>query len=116
MESKLLVNGLPGKMAEAVVVAALKRGIEVIPFSFTGEAVSETHVQVGDLKIELVKPSKRDAFDKALFKNLIVVDYTHPTAVNLNAEYYVANSLPFVMGTTGGDRDALNTLVSSGKI
>ena len=35
---------------------------------------------------------------------LIAVDYTHPSAVNANVEFYSKNGLNFVMGTTGGDR------------
>ena len=33
-----------------------------------------------------------------------MVDYTHPSAVNANAVFYARHHLPFVMGTTGGDR------------
>jgi 4-hydroxy-tetrahydrodipicolinate reductase len=40
-------------------------------------------------------------------KNLLAVDYTHPSAVNSNAAFYAENKLPFVMGTTGGERDKL---------
>jgi 4-hydroxy-tetrahydrodipicolinate reductase len=40
-------------------------------------------------------------------KNLLAIDYTHPSAVNGNALFYVENKLPFVMGTTGGDREKL---------
>jgi 4-hydroxy-tetrahydrodipicolinate reductase len=32
---------------------------------------------------------------------LLVIDYTHPSAVNENAVFYAENDLPFVMGTTG---------------
>jgi hypothetical protein len=42
-----------------------------------------------------------------------VVDYTLPSAVNENAEFYCANALPFVMGTTGGDREALLASVAA---
>lgn len=35
---------------------------------------------------------------------IVVVDYTHPDAVNSNAEFYAKKGLNFVMGTTGGDR------------
>ena len=41
------------------------------------------------------------------YPDLVVVDYTLPSAVNENAAFYCANALPFVMGTTGGDRDRL---------
>mmetsp|Transcript_28414 Transcript_28414/g.95688 ORF Transcript_28414/g.95688 Transcript_28414/m.95688 type:complete len:297 (+) Transcript_28414:351-1241(+) len=45
---------------------------------------------------------------------LVVIDYTHPTAVNANAALYARVGVPFVMGTTGGDRDALLTSITSG--
>lgn len=35
---------------------------------------------------------------------IVAIDYTHPTAVNDNAEFYAKHGLNFVMGTTGGDR------------
>ena len=35
---------------------------------------------------------------------VMVVDYTTPSAVNANAEFYAKHGLDFVMGTTGGDR------------
>ena len=37
----------------------------------------------------------------------ISVDFTHPTAVVDNARFYCEQRLPFVMGTTGGNRDQL---------
>lgn len=46
----------------------------------------------------------------------ISVDYTHPTAVNGNAEFYCSNGLPFVMGTTGGDRELLDATVKASAI
>jgi 4-hydroxy-tetrahydrodipicolinate reductase len=44
------------------------------------------------------------------------VDYTHPSAVNSNAGFYCGCGLPFVMGTTGGDRKALEETVISSSI
>lgn len=44
---------------------------------------------------------------RSKYPDLIVVDYTLPSVLNENAEFYCANQLPFVMGTTGGDRERL---------
>ena len=44
------------------------------------------------------------------------VDYTHPSAVNPNADFYCRYGLPFVMGTTGGDRQKLEASVVSSSI
>lgn len=38
---------------------------------------------------------------------LICVDFTHPSAVNSNAEFYIRHRIPYVMGTTGGDREKM---------
>jgi hypothetical protein len=40
---------------------------------------------------------------KTRHKNLIIVDYTHPSAILNNIQCYVDNNVDFVMGTTGGD-------------
>jgi 4-hydroxy-tetrahydrodipicolinate reductase len=39
--------------------------------------------------------------------NLIAIDFTHPTAVNPNSEFYAKHGIAYIMGTTGGDRDKL---------
>jgi 4-hydroxy-tetrahydrodipicolinate reductase len=108
-----MINGLPGKMAQIVAEVCVKRKFNVIPFSLTGE----------DMESEfngftLLKPTEREGKIESLLKeypNLIAVDYTHPSAVNGNAEFYVKHKIPFVMGTTGGDRDALMALVKNAK-
>ena len=38
---------------------------------------------------------------------MIIIDYTLPSAVDDNGEFYRTHRVPFVMGTTGGDREAL---------
>ena len=44
---------------------------------------------------------------KREYPDLIVIDYTLPTAVNDNGKFYCEHGVPFVMGTTGGDREKL---------
>ena len=46
----------------------------------------------------------------------ITVDFTLPIAVNDNAEFYCRHKLPFVMGTTGGDRVMLEKEVCNASI
>ncbi|MFQ6631866.1 hypothetical protein Gotur_010030 [Gossypium turneri] len=50
------------------------------------------------------------------YPNLIVVDYTVPATVNDNAELYGKVGVPFVMGTTVGDRDRLYRTVEESKV
>jgi len=47
---------------------------------------------------------------------LIVVDVTHPTAVNANARLYTEVGVDFVIGTTGGDREALQKTAEEGGV
>ncbi len=48
--------------------------------------------------------------------NTIAVDFTAPGAVNRNAEMYARCGVPFVMGTTGGDREKLAQAVKNSGI
>ena len=64
----------------------------------------------------MIKPSERESFLASADKPHISVDFTHPSAVNTNAEFYCQNDLPFVMGTTGGDREKLEETVRNSNI
>lgn len=115
----LMVNGLPGAMGVEIAAACLRRGIALAPFAMTGDQIEQDEVIVDDGKggaehrVRLFKANKRAELADLLAKeyatpgSLVCIDFTHPSAVNANAEWYVENSLPFVMGTTGGDREAL---------
>ncbi|MFZ0131600.1 MAG: dihydrodipicolinate reductase [Desulfobacterales bacterium] len=107
----VMVNGLPGRVAETVARHVLSDGrFELIPFSLTGPEISAGEARVVDATVCLVKPHERDAAlskVKAVSPDFITVDFTHPAAVNQNGEFYCRNALPFVMGTTGGNRELL---------
>ena len=116
----IMVNGIPGDMAVNVARHLLDDSrFHLVPLSLTGPEIEETTTTVGDASIRLFPPDQAaNALKeiKALNTQLITVDYTHPTAVNPNAEFYCRNQLPFVMGTTGGDRNALLQTVESSSI
>jgi len=119
MRIKVMVNGIPGNMGRIVAETAVARGLELVPYSLTGEDVATTSAVVAGQAIQLVKPSVREnqiAQISREYPGFITVDYTHPTAVNGNAEFYVRHHLPFVMGTTGGDRQALSALVQKASL
>lgn len=40
-------------------------------------------------------------------RSLIIVDFTHPSAFDSNTNVYAEEKCPFVMGTTGGDREKM---------
>ncbi|KAK9809179.1 hypothetical protein WJX72_010905 [[Myrmecia] bisecta] len=107
-----MVNACTGKMGHATAEAILNAGLQLVPYSFTGEseAVAVQSVGISGFPVELIGPVKRqEAMDrmKAEYPGLIIIDYTLPSAVNDNGAFYAKNQVPFVMGTTGGDREKL---------
>lgn len=117
---KVMVNGLPGNMATNVAKHILyDERFELIPFSLTGPEIIEKEYAITSLQIRLVHPGERQNIINEIKKregSFISIDYTHPSAINSNAEFFCANSLPFVMGTTGGDRKKLAETVLSSDI
>ncbi len=108
---KIMVNGLPGDMAATIARHAMNdTRFEVVPYSLTGPEITDADCRIKDQAICLVKPDQALAMIgdiKTGFSPFISIDFTHPSAVNTNAEFYCRHDLPFVMGTTGGDRDRL---------
>lgn len=117
---KMMMNGLPGKVATTIATHAVKTaGIELLPYSLTGPEIVDKQIHLGDTAIVLVTPDRREALIKELKAShgfFISVDFTHPSAVNDNALFYCVQELPFVMGTTGGDRAKLQATVEASNI
>jgi 4-hydroxy-tetrahydrodipicolinate reductase len=118
----VMVNGMPGPMATAAAEACLRKGLSLSPFAMTGPDVPSDTISVVDTitqrsaEVRLIPSSDveeitaslaglREAMDSSA--SLLAIDYTHPSAVNVNGCFYVEHNIPFVMGTTGGDRDQL---------
>lgn len=117
---KIMVNGLPGNMAGVVAkqVSSDNR-FELIGYSLTGPEISETECKIGTATMRLVHPDARERVINEIKESegkFISVDYTQPEAVNGNAEFYCKHGLPFVMGTTGGDRQLLVDTVAASSI
>ena len=117
---KMMMNGLPGNVAANIARHALgQTQIELLPYSLTGPEIAEGEFHLGTTAIQLVHPDERSSVItdlKETHGSFISVDFTHPTAVNDNAEFYCAQALPFVMGTTGGDRERLRRCVEASHI
>ncbi|KAL8171090.1 hypothetical protein V2J09_022894, partial [Rumex salicifolius] len=115
----IMVNSCSGRMGKAVVEAAVSAGLHIVPSSFGSAEESGQSVQVGGKEIELLSYDDREKTLASIadeYPNLIVVDYSAPAAVNGNAELYSKVGVPFVMGTTGGDRDRLYKTVNDSKV
>lgn len=112
----VMVNGLPGNVAGAIAQGVLAHpGYSLVPFSLTGPEITETGRRVGDASVSLVRPADRESAMAQIPADAITVDFTHPSAVNGNAAFYCEQKRPFVMGTTGGDRELLvRTVEESG--
>jgi 4-hydroxy-tetrahydrodipicolinate reductase len=120
-----MVNGLPGPMAAAAAEACLRKGLTLTGIGLTGPDVKPIDYVVTDpdskrsQTVRLLPVSNRECIDTELAKlhsklgDVIAIDYTHPSSVNDNANWYVANRIPFVMGTTGGDRPLLMKTVAA---
>ncbi|MBU1172534.1 MAG: dihydrodipicolinate reductase [Proteobacteria bacterium] len=112
---QLMINGLPGKVAETIYRHAAHDGrFRLIQSSLTGPDVTAATHRVENTEVELIRPENRSGRIKDLLLKhgpFITVDYTHPSAVNSNVDFYCSHQLPFVMGTTGGDRDGIRKRV-----
>jgi 4-hydroxy-tetrahydrodipicolinate reductase len=125
----VMVNGMPGPMATAAAEACLRKGLKLTPVAMTGPDVDPMTIVVYDpisdksSEVKLIPSTKKDELAASIQglkeacgeKSLLAIDYTHPSAVNSNAELYVEQKLPFVMGTTGGDRERLVDVVNTAK-
>jgi len=113
---KVMVNGIPGNMAcnVANLIIADQR-FDLVLQSLTGPEITARQYKESGVTINLIQPDERERAINEIKANegaFIVIDYTHPSAVNGNAEFYCLHNLPFVMGTTGGDRQLLEKTVS----
>ncbi|KAI3681617.1 hypothetical protein L6452_36419 [Arctium lappa] len=115
----IMVNSCTGKMGQAVIEAGISAGLHIVPASFGIQQDAGKTIQVGGKDIRVHGPSDRETTLSSIveeYPNLIVVDFTVPNAVNDNAELYCKTGVPFVMGTTGGDRDLLYKTVEGSKV
>lgn len=124
---QVMVNGMPGPMAVAAAEACLRKGLKLTPVAMTGPDIEPTTLKVDSSEsscmVRLV-PADRAEELEAVVKglkescgpdNLLAIDFTHPSAVNGNALFYAEHGIPFVMGTTGGDREKLVSDMESAK-
>mmetsp|Transcript_9479 Transcript_9479/g.29382 ORF Transcript_9479/g.29382 Transcript_9479/m.29382 type:complete len:286 (-) Transcript_9479:90-947(-) len=108
----VMMNGLPGAMGHEVSAACLRRGFGLAPVALTGPGMpSDCAVTEGSqtVNVRLVTAAEDQraavaAMQAQFGKGLVIIDFTHPSAVNPNVDIYTAQKCPFVIGTTGGDR------------
>src|SRR4030042_4956849 len=117
---KVMINGIPGDMAATVLGhLILDDRFELIPASLTGPEIKTSRYEVNNRSIRLINKKNRNREIEKIIKQydcFISADFTFPDAVNENAEFYCKKGLPFVMGTTGGDVQALKNEVKKSAI
>lgn len=117
---KVIVNGLPGKMATAIAEAIINSGdMKLLPRSLTGPEIEDKTVVVGGEKISLLSPGqKRYLVIKRKITNIpdVIIDFSHPLAINENVSLYTRKRIPFVLGTTGGDQKFISRKVSDARL
>jgi 4-hydroxy-tetrahydrodipicolinate reductase len=119
---RVMVNGMPGPMAVAAAEACLRKGLKLNPFAMTGPEIEPSTITVTDAvtgnsgDVRLIPSTDTNEIISCLqglkevggeTTRLLAIDFTHPSAVNANARFYVQHDVPFVMGTTGGNREEL---------
>ena len=117
-KTKVMIAGLSdnpdfGKMASLVAEYVKKTKDMELADCALAEKDSQTEIKGGTIYLVSL-----DQHALAL-KNRnpdVVVDFTNSEAVNRNAQLYCENETPFVMGTTGGDRELLKKTVEQSKI
>jgi len=114
-EPTIIISGLPGKMATLVAETILKRDdMKLLREGLTGPNQPQYFTTPAGYDFLLFTPERHftvlETWANSL-TNPIIVDFTQPDAVNRNAGLYCRFGSPFVMGTTGGDRKALEQIV-----
>ena len=126
----VMVNGMPGPMATETARACIDRGHKIVNIGFTGPNNAQDGFIIdgcsnnNNVKVDLIKgPGIDNDNDDAINKlkslkeqypDLIVVDYTHPSAVLNNIQAYIDTNCDFVMGTTGGDINKMKNILNKG--
>jgi len=112
-KTPVLVSGLPGKMATLVAKElAEDERFHLLPFAITSARqrnVSQT-LSNGQ-RIDLLNYYPFDVPHGTL-----VVDFTTPQSAEINTLNYTQLGIPFVMGTTGGNRVAIEDLIRNSNI
>ena len=116
----LMINGLPGNVAITIAKHTLKdERFNLLPYSLTGPEIDDLIFNIDDFELFLIQPDSRDEQIndiKTRYDDIFTIDFTHPSSVNSNALFYIKKNLPFVMGTTGGDRDKLIDDINQGGV
>jgi 4-hydroxy-tetrahydrodipicolinate reductase len=85
----------------------------MVPSALTGPEIDRSSIEVCGRTIKLFSKLHEGTVVSAknAYGPFLTADFTHPSAVEENVALYCKYGLPFVMGTTGGDQEAIRKLV-----
>jgi 4-hydroxy-tetrahydrodipicolinate reductase len=113
---RILISGLPGAMAHETLRELLDSPDAdcLLSVALSSDVQSGQRIKTGDRDWLLVGPSARNeiTFDESV----LAIDFSTPVATLPNAEWFCERSIPFVMGTTGGDEAAIREVVERSSI
>ena len=127
----VMINGITGKMGHAIANSVIKReGFILVPHAFAVAIPAEKKLTFGDVVIDDFFNVEKEGKEKAVAKlkeiqskyankdgsKFIVVDFTVPDAIDGNIAMYVEAMVPFVCGTTGGNREKFTKDVFDAKL
>lgn len=109
----VIISGLPGKMATLVAEAVSQEShYPLLDVAMTSARHRRTtQILNGNQRVNLIDYCPFD-----LTPGTIAIDYTSPRSAETNAISYTHLRVPFVMGTTGGNRDAIEQAVRESNI
>lgn len=111
MKTKVIVNGLPGRMARAIAASIIVSDrFELLPISLTGPEIKVKTITVSGLPIKLLGPEEKNQLLTRGWPD-VVIDFTTSEAVTDNLPLYEGNKLPFIMGTSGVELKLIQTSV-----
>ena len=124
---KVMINGLPGSMAIEVANCLdpypnSAEELGLLPDALSSARSHSLMRLLGKpipVPVYLIGPVEREEAIRRIKAErgpFLAVDYTLPTAVNGNADFYCRQGIPFVMGTTGGDKEALERRVRESSV
>lgn len=116
-EIPILMSGLPGKMASLVAEEiTTQQDFELFSIALSSPRHNGESLLVRDREVNLWSTSYPESWRHIGWRNIIrdgsiAIDFTTPDACVRNARLYVEMHLPFVMGTSGGDRQQMEDVV-----
>ncbi|PKU73749.1 putative 4-hydroxy-tetrahydrodipicolinate reductase 1, chloroplastic [Dendrobium catenatum] len=99
--------------------AAVCAGLQLVLVTFSNSEKPNRTLQVGIVDIMIHGRFERVnvlSFIYNKYPNIIVVDYTISDAMNGNDELYCKLGVPFIMATTGADRELLHKTIRDANV